>query len=213
MPMRGARIAFTRTAVQEWISASAHSLRRDGEQRMAKLRARGFTLIELMITIAILGILAAIAVPAFSGFLARSKTAEASTNIGVLFKTAAAYYYRGERGGQGASASTSSHCTVGTADPEPSTPSGDKVKFNPAPASSFRALGFAVADFVYYSYGIVDPNPGCDKANNSPSLYTFYANGDLDEDGVLSTFELVAGSSSDNVLYHSRSIYIEKELE
>ena len=60
---------------------------------MAKLRARGFTLIELMITVAILGILAAIAIPAYSGFVARSKTAEASTNLGVLFKTAAAYYY------------------------------------------------------------------------------------------------------------------------
>ena len=57
---------------------------------MAKLRARGFTLIELMITVAILGILAAIAIPAYSGFVARSKTAEASTNLGVLFTPAAA---------------------------------------------------------------------------------------------------------------------------
>ena len=29
----------------------------------------------------------------------------------------------------------------------------------------------------------------------------------------MSTFELVAGSDSDNVLYHSRAIYIEKETE
>ena len=180
---------------------------------MAKLRARGFTLIELMITVAILGILAAIAIPAYSGFVARSKTAEASTNLGVLFKTAAAYYYGGERGTQGTSASTSSHCTVATADPVPSTPSSSKVTFTPASTSSFRTLGFSIGDFVYYSYGILNPSPGCEKSVNSSNLYTFYANGDLDDDGVMSTFELVAGSSSDNVLYHAQAIYADKEAE
>ena len=65
---------------------------------MAKMRARGFTLIELMITVAILGILAAIAIPSFGAFIARSKTAEASANLGALFKTAASYYYSGDRG-------------------------------------------------------------------------------------------------------------------
>jgi prepilin-type N-terminal cleavage/methylation domain-containing protein len=180
---------------------------------MAKMRVRGFTLIELMITVAILGILAAIAVPSFGAFIARSKTAEASSNLGALFKTAASYYYSGDRGSQGTSASTSSHCTVPTADPEPATPTRSKVKFDPAPNSSFRTLGFHVADFVYYSYGLRNASPGCDQLVNTEALYTFYANGDLDGDGTLSTFELVAGSSSDNVLYHARAIYIAKETE
>jgi prepilin-type N-terminal cleavage/methylation domain-containing protein len=183
------------------------------KQSMAKMRVRGFTLIELMITVAILGILAAIAIPSFSGFIARAKTAEATTNLGVLFKTAAAYYYGGERGNQGTSASTSSHCTVVTADPEPATPTDKKVKFDPASNSSFRTLGFTVADFIYYSYGILNASPGCNQPVNTEALYTFYANGDLDADGVLSTFELVAGSSSDNVLYHARAIAVVKEAE
>src|SRR4051794_18486634 len=45
----------------------------------------GFTLIELMIVVAIIGILAAIAIPNFVRFQARARQSEANTNLKSLF--------------------------------------------------------------------------------------------------------------------------------
>ncbi|HUL55523.1 MAG TPA: pilin [Usitatibacter sp.] len=58
-----------------------------------KRAMKGFTLIELMIVVAIIGILAAIAIPAYQDYTIRSKVTEMINSAGVC-KTSVAEYYQ-----------------------------------------------------------------------------------------------------------------------
>ncbi len=56
------------------------------------LNRKGFTLIELMIVVAIIGILAVVAIPGYMAYIASSKTSEAKTNLKSIGDGALSYF-------------------------------------------------------------------------------------------------------------------------
>lgn len=187
-----------------------------GRISSAFMRAKrsAFTLIELMIVVAIIGILAAIALPAFVAYVRRAKTSEATTNLKSMF-TGAAAYYSAERAARGLGASVSGHCTVGTTNPTPAlaTLSAEKHTQDYTTDANFSQIGFSVADPHYFAYQIESAGAQCGNSAGT-LLYTMRSGADLDGDSTPSLFELtVASDSANNELYHSVGFYVNDELE
>lgn len=149
----------------------------------------GFTLVELMIVVVILGILAALAVPEFSKYAKRARTSEAMTNISRIFAAQVTYNEEAhERGlhGNFVSAPPTPMAAPGSA----KYPSNSAVWMN---SLEWRSLGFALDSGHYYQY----------SSPASSSSFAARAQGNLDNDGMQSTFtragvmqngELVAGN-------------------
>jgi type IV pilus assembly protein PilA len=169
----------------------------------------GFTLIELMIVVAILGILAAVAIPAFIRYIRRAKTTEAVDKLAYLYRMSGTYA-TGERVSRGLAGGSISPQFPATQALTPATvPAGVRVTDAAGTWSTdtWTALSFSMADPHYYSYGYTSSGTG------TSAQFTSQAQGDLDGNGATSTFERAGGLNAQLEMTGSQGIFMKNELE
>ena len=162
------------------------------------LRSVGFTTIELLIGVAIVGILAAIAVPTFKSYVYRGRVTEAVTILNEIKTRQEAY--RSRFGNYAAVSGTDWGTYTPTA-----IPGAQPVAWPSSPA--WEALGLSSPGQVRFRYATVAGQPGTAPPANSnldPNKfwYAAQAEGDLDEDGNSFILEVYSDS---RIMFNSAS--------
>jgi prepilin-type N-terminal cleavage/methylation domain-containing protein len=135
---------------------------------------RGFTLIEMMITVAIIGILAAIALPAFQNYQNRSRRSEAYSNLGAIVKLEKTYF--------------TEYNSYSAVVPVPGPPLGSfKRPWTPFAETQFGRVGFRPEGDIAYDYEVaICPGADC---------FTASGIGDVDGNGFVSLVQYVQPSA------------------
>lgn len=170
-------------------------------------RQRGFTLVELMIVVVVLGVLAAIAIPTFIKYVKNSKTSEAKENLAYLFRSSVTYFAQERVDKTNPYSADPGRQFPVSEGPNPSSPPRATKTTVTWDAPTWQALKFAIADPHYYSYQYVSSGSG------TTASFTAIAYGDLDGDTVLSTFERMGKSTAQLEVMGSGGLVIIQALE